>query len=107
MYMVTEEEIVKYVEYVKTNQIQITGEAQVQNPIIYFDGDNFRVRTKISYDIQNAINHENVLFKDTDTKYKLGKGKKYIDVPLYQNITKTTYYIIPTTISNIIAGSVK
>lgn len=107
MYMVTEEDVEKYVEYVKTNQIQITGEAKVQNPIIYFDGEYYRVRTKLTYDLKNAIDYENVLFKDTDTKYKLGKGEKYIDVPLYQNITKTTYYIIPTTISNIIAGSVK
>lgn len=107
MYMVSEQEIQEYVEYVKTNQIQMTGEAQVQNPIIYFDGDNYRVRTKITYDIQNAVNHENVLFKDTDTKYKLGKDEIYIDVPINENTSMGSYYIIPTSISNIIAGSVK
>lgn len=95
----------EYINYIKENNIQITGEAKIQYPIIYFDGNVYRVRTKLDYNIENSKTLENILFNDINTKYNLGKNSVYIDVPI--NKTENGYYIVTTATDTIIAGRVK
>ena len=45
---VTADDYAEYVNYVKTNQIKISGTAKAQEPIIYFDGFHYRLRTNNS-----------------------------------------------------------
>lgn len=106
MYIISEDEIKEYVEYVKQNKIKISGEAKVQNPIIYFDGNVYRVRTKLKYNIENADNLQNIFFKDVDTTYEKGEKIIYIDAPIAANSESTNFYIMPETISNMISGKV-
>ena len=106
MYIISEDEINTYVEYVKQNKIKVSGEAKVQNPIIYFDGQVYRARTKISYNIENADNLKNIFFKDIDSTYEKGKKTIYIDVPISSNQEVTSFYIIPETMSNMISGKI-
>ncbi len=105
------EDLDKYIEYVKANNIKITGSAKVQMPAVYFDGVNYRARTKIEYNIESANNLNNVLYKDltlqNSQSYKIGKTQKIIDVPLsFRADSSDIMYVVPLPISNMIAGEI-
>ena len=102
MYITTEEEINSYIEYVKANKIKVKGTAKVQNPVIYFDGENYRVRTKLTYNIESAEELKNIFFKDVDTTYEKGEKVIYVDALFSTDDTLTNFYIVPTTIKDII-----
>ena len=103
--MVSINKINEYIKYVKENKIQVTGKSKVQYPVIYFDGNVYRVRVKLEYSIESSNTLDNILFKDKDTKYNLGKSSTYIDVPI--NKLENKYYIVTTATDTIIAGRVK
>lgn len=104
------DELDKYIEYVKANNIKITGSAKVQMPAVYFDGVNYRARTKIEYNIESSNDLKNVLYQDNTLKtaqtYKIGKEQKILDVPLSIRTNNNIMYVISLPISNIIAGGI-
>ena len=84
-----DEDIQKYVNYVKENKIKITGTSKVQFPIIYSDGIGYRVRTKIDYNVSSQGSLKNVLFLDfnynKENEYILGSNTMIIDTPIVVN----------------------
>ncbi len=81
-----EEEIKKYVDYVKENKIVISGEAKVQFPIFYLDGISYRARIKLTFEIKNSDTDKNLLLGDMDrgqdVTYKNKTYEVYIDAPM-------------------------
>lgn len=65
--------IKKYVEYVKSNRIILSGKATVQMPIVYNDGFYCRARTKLEINVENSDTMDNILFLDLNS----GKKVKY------------------------------
>lgn len=87
----------EYVEYIRKNNIKITGNAKVQDPIIYFDGLNYRVRTKLDFKIESSLVNDNLLYLDFETdkmtRYNQKEYSIYVDVPLGVTLTSNTYYL--------------
>lgn len=74
----------EYVEYVKKNKIKIKGSGTTQLPILYYDGENYRIRTKISFEILSSDTKENILYLDNENYentiiYENKKYEFYID----------------------------
>jgi len=108
MYTIDEKIIDTYTEYVKENKIKVSGESKVQNPIIYFDGNTYRARTKITYEITNANELKNIFFADTDSTYDEKTKTTYIDVPIESLVNYSNYfYVKPEPINSIIAGKIQ
>lgn len=63
-YEVELDTIQEYVNYVKDNNIKISGSAKVQMPIIYYDGVYYRIRTKLSVNVENSFVHDNLILGD-------------------------------------------
>ena len=81
---VDEEVANNYVNYVKENKIKLSGTALTQMPIIYYDGYNYRLRTKINFEILSADTKDNILYYDDlnydyTIKYEKNKYEFYID----------------------------
>lgn len=79
----------EYEKYIKDNKVVLTGSVVVQMPIIYFDGQDIRVRVKLQFNINSADTRENLLFGDLFTSsseyYENDSIIKYIDVKLISN----------------------
>lgn len=101
------ETIEKYQKYVIDNKIVIDGSVSVQMPIIYFDGENIRVRTKLQYNIINSDTKENLLFGDLNTvenvTYNENSNVVYIDVKLVSiDDDFTNVYLTNTHVNSLI-----
>lgn len=73
-----------YVNYVKEHQIKITGSAKAQMPIVYYNGVDFVVRTKLEFTIESSNTKEDIIFYDWDNEliqeYEINKKySKLID----------------------------
>lgn len=94
------DKLTEYVEYVKNNEIIISGTTKVILPIIYFDGENYRIRIKINYDIKNAKELKNIIFgdsySDTNIIYSFGDSEVYVDVPFNRGNKSELNYVEPT-----------
>ncbi len=77
-----------YVDYVKRKKIKLTGTATVQLPCVYFDGEVYRVRTKLNFKIESSTTDENILYYDNeygDVNYSSKEYEIYIDAVLSKN----------------------
>ncbi len=94
-----------YIEYVKSNNIKISGSAKVQMPCVYFDGENYRARVKLSYTIENANDMKNLIFGDMSlsnaVSYASGKTEKVIDAILTKSATSNIMYVVLKPISEL------
>ena len=96
----------KYIKYVKDNKIKVEGTAKVINPVIYYDGANYRARVKLEYEVKEGKSLKNVLYGDTDSEYKLEKVTKYIDTVFYINDTYNNISIKTVPIDSMISGKI-
>ena len=83
VYKIGQDDVKDYVQYVKDNKIKLEGKATPMMPIMYDNGEEYVVRTKISFKIVNANTEYNLLFGDEKEKIKYN-GKEitmYVDVP--------------------------
>lgn len=86
-YLLEEDDVKEYVEYVKKNKIKIEGKAEPLLPIMYNDGELYQTRTKITFKVINSDTEYNLLFGDSSVDNKKVKytGKDitmYVDVPM-------------------------
>lgn len=100
-----------YVDYVKTNKIKLSGKAEIQMPILYFDGRYFRVRTKVDFKIENADKKENLLYCDNRAseavEYKKDSYSLYLDVSMSMTLDSSSIYVVNLySISNMVSGKV-
>ena len=83
-YEIAQDDVKEYVDYVKVNKIQLSGHAEPLLPIIYCNGEQYIVRTKLTFNVLNSNTEYNLLFGDEDHKIKYN-GKEitmYVDVPM-------------------------
>lgn len=106
-----ESNVDEYIKYVKDNKIKISGNAKVQYPAIYFDGESYRVRVKVDYKIESANSKENILYGDLSSKntisYDKDEDSLIVDVPFKKAIVNELVYLDINALKNIIAGQVK
>ena len=105
-----EEKVDEYIKYVKDNKIKISGNAKVQYPAIYFDGESYRVRVKINYKVENANVKEDLIYKDISkekVKYEKDEEELIVDVELKKAVANELMYIKINSLKDIVAGKVK
>ena len=87
----------EYVEYIKQNNIKLVGSAKVQDPIIYYDGLSYRIRTKLDFKVESSNTTDNLLYVDFQTGKSTRYDKKdysiYVDVSFGSALKTGTYYL--------------
>ena len=84
VYAIEKEDVQDYVKYVKDNKIKLQGKATPLLPIMYNNGEQYVVRTKIEFTILNSNTTNNILFGDEKSNVNYN-GKEfilYVDVPM-------------------------
>lgn len=111
MYSYSDEQIKDYIDYVKANKIKLSGNVNLQLPIIYYDGKNIRARVIIEYNIESSDTLENLIFSDrlTGNTYKYNtKGELMcLDVPFARDENTKNLYISMGSINKNIAGNIR
>lgn len=98
-----------YANYVKENKIIVEGTAKVLLPIVYYDGIDFRIRTRLEFKIVNSDTNQNILFGDikenTDkpVTYKNKEYKVYVDIPMTSLINTISYRTEIKSVINILS----
>ena len=85
----------EYVEYVKEHKLVIKGSAAPLWPIIYYDGDVYRLRTKVEFEILEGDTTENVILGDVLSADKVKYEKKnsfVVDIPLEYGVASHKLY---------------
>lgn len=93
------DEIKSYVEYVKKNQIKLTGSGKACLPAVYFDGERYRVRTKLTINISSPNTRNNLFVFDaySGENYEYGKDSYEItvDTEMLTGFDFESLYIYP------------
>lgn len=92
----------QYVNYVKANNIKLSGKSTVQMPCVYFDGQNYRVRVKLEIVVDSSNTKNNLLFGDTNVTYEDTQATMYIDAILAKNETSETLFVVDIPISKLV-----
>lgn len=96
-----DQKLTDYVNHVKNNKIKLTGTVTAQMPCVYFDGENYRVRTKIEFNVESSDTMDNILYYDLvndDITYKEKLYTIYLDVIMAKNEESQTLFIKEGTI---------
>lgn len=111
LFDLNDEDVKKYVKYVKDNKIKLSGNAKVQLPAIYFDGTYYRVRTKIDFKVESSNTDKNLLFLDLISKKdKIYKDKEYsfyIDTYMSNAYGNKTLYNVQKSFYEMLAEPLK
>lgn len=109
MYKISSSSLDNYLQYVKDNKIKITSEQKVILPVIYFDGESYRARVQIKYNVESAIKLNDLVYGDNGMEYTLGNKTVYLDIPFKINSTYNYVYLSNTDSSVLdnISGKVK
>ena len=97
-----DQKLEQYVNYVKANNIKLTGKSTAQMPCVYFDGKDYRVRVKLDINVESSNTKENLLFGDSNMTYNDTQATIYIDAILAKNDTSETLFVVETPISKLI-----
>ena len=98
-YRLDEADVKTYVDYVKTNKIKLEGKATPLLPIMYNNGEQYLIRTKIDLKVVNSETKYNLLFGDENSNvtYEGETITVYIDVPtgMTLNAMSLRIYVAP------------
>lgn len=94
-YKITEQDVSEYVQYVKQHNIKLQGEAIPLLPIMYNNGEQYVVRTKITFKVMNSDTKYNLLFGDeaNSVKYNSNEITLYVDLPLGMTLNSNSQLI--------------
>ena len=105
----SEKSLNEYIDYIKSNQIKIIGTANVQRPIIYYDGLNYRLRTKLDFKIESSLTNDNLLYGDLVTgniiRYENKDNSIVVDVRMGEALLTDTYYIKNSTLDSLVGNN--
>lgn len=106
LYNENTESIENYIDYVKENDIIISGSAEAIMPIFYFDGSTYRIRVKVSFNVENSKTDTNILYYDMNvggnTIYSDESYEFYIDYAVTEAMNTNYFYLSMNTIFNTI-----
>ncbi len=88
-----EETVKKYIDYVKDNNIVLSGEITPMLPIIYSNGMLHYIRCKLDLKIVNSKTNKNILLWDSDTTYNSNDISVYVDVAVSPTIYSKAFRI--------------
>ncbi|MBQ8044289.1 MAG: hypothetical protein IJ272_09145 [Clostridia bacterium] len=83
-YLLDEQDVKAYVDYVKQHKIKLEGSATPLLPIMYNNGEQYVVRTKLTFKVLSSDTENNLLFGDENNtvKYNSKEITMYVDVPM-------------------------
>lgn len=97
VYKQNDKQIDRYIDYVKSNEIVISGKATALLPIFYFDGIDYFLRLKINIKIENAKVKENLIYLDFldvfPEVYNKDELEFFVDYPLTEVIGNSNMYL--------------
>lgn len=89
---------INYTKYVKDNKIILKGNIETYLPIMYYDGSNYRVRTKITFEVLSSETDMNLLLpdwiSDVNIQYLDKKYTAYADVVISQSYNSISQKIL-------------
>ena len=102
IYKLTEDDVKEYVSYVKENKIKLSGKAEPLLPIIYNNGEQYIVRTKITFNVESSNTQYNLLFGDEEQKVKYNGQQitMYVDVPMGMTINSWSLRVYDDCLAN-------
>lgn len=95
IYNLTADDVEPYFEYIKENKISLKGDAQVLLPIMYYSGERYFVRTKITFEVLSSNTTKDLLYKDLGNSIEYN-GKEfvmYVDVPMSMTLNSRSLLI--------------
>lgn len=107
VYRLEEQDVQEYVDYVKANKIKLSGKAVALLPIIYNNGEQYMVRTKITFNVINSNTQYNLLFGDQNQKIKYN-GKDitmYVDVPMGMTVNAWSLRVYTGSLAKHLVGN--
>ncbi len=102
VYKLSEQDVEEYVEYVKEHKIKLMGKAEPLLPIIYNNGEQYIVRTKLTFEVLNSNTEYNLLFGDENQSVKYN-GKTitmYVEVPMGMTLNSWSLRVYVATLAN-------
>lgn len=105
VYKIGIDDVKDYVQYVKDNKIKLQGEATPLLPIMYDNGEEYVVRTKITFKVINSNTEYNLLFGDENSNIKYN-GKEitmYVDLPTGMTFNSNSLLVQINCLANNIA----
>lgn len=102
-YAITEKDVEEYVNYVKTNKIKLEGKATPLLPIMYGNGEQYVVRTKIEFKVLNSDTNKNLIYGDDGITYNSKEITMYVDVPLGMTFNSNSLRIYVTPLARKLA----
>ena len=101
VYKLNNDDVEMYVEYVIDNKITLKGDAEILLPVMYYSGERYFVRTKITLEVVSGDTNKNLLFGDSqyNVEYNNKQIIMYVDVPLSMSLNSKSLYIEPTSLA--------
>ena len=98
IYKLNDDDVEMYVEHVLDNKISLKGEAEILLPVMYYSGERYFVRTKITLEVLNGTTNKELLFGDLaySVEYNGNKITMYVDIPLAMTLNSKSLYIEPS-----------
>ena len=105
VYSITTDDVKEYVDYVKVNKIKLEGKATPLLPIMYNNGEQYVIRTKVTFKVISSNTDINLLFGDEDysVKYDGNEFEVYIDVPTGMTMDSRSLRIYIASMANNLA----
>lgn len=103
VYYLEENDVETYVNYVKENQIKLQGKGVAMLPIICWSGENYLLRTKVTFEVLNSNTDKNLLYMDEGITYKGKNFDIYIDIPMGMTANSVTLNVYVENLANYIA----
>lgn len=103
VYLLDEEDVQEYVNYVKENKIKLKGNGTAMLPIICWSGDSYLLRTKVTFEILSSNTNKNLLYMDENVTYNGKTFEAYIDIPMGMTVNSITLNVYIDNLANHIA----
>ena len=86
-----------YVDYVLENKIALKGKVEMLLPVLYYSGERYNVRAKLTIEVLNATTNKDLLFGDygNNVEYNGKEITMYVDIPLSMSLNSKTLYVEP------------
>lgn len=81
VYALDKQDVEEYVNYVKENKIKLEGSATPLLPIMYNNGEQYVIRTKVEFKVISSNTTKNLLYGDNSVEYNSKEIVMYVDVP--------------------------